>query len=429
MLSDISLGDLASEAAASPAKPDDKANGLDAPVERARKAVALKNWSEAIEQYSIALEYVTEKHGEKPPIEYADLYFDYGKALLESAISSNAVLGKAEEEEPPVAEDKAGSSKAGASDARFHFGGDAEDDDDAVDLLGDAQKEGADDDDDEQANGGDENDDDEPEDDFNAAWEVLDVARTLYEQGADADARLKLRLADTLIALGDISLETEKFDQAIDDYSAGLKLKQELLPLASRHIAEAHFKLSIAYDLTLGRLKGAIEHVQGAIASVEARIAELRCGLEGQAPSAGAKPVSSSGKGKGKATATSAVERDDLVENMSRPQIETEIKELTGLKEELGVKLEELKTTPSDGVSAQTLLKNELDQSLGPATSSSAPAVINDLTGMVKRKKDKAAPAANGTDASALSGTKRKAEDPPADNGESKKARVEDVSE
>ena len=51
----------------------------------------------------------------------------------------------------------------------------------------------------------------EPEDDFNAAWDVLDLARTLYERQKDEDDEIKLKLADTYIALGDVSLETGMF--------------------------------------------------------------------------------------------------------------------------------------------------------------------------------------------------------------------------
>jgi hypothetical protein len=89
------------------------------------------------------------------------------------------------------------------------FSGDAEegDDDPAVDLFavadetGDADAEGDDDD-------GDGADEAEPEDDFNAAWEVLDLARAIYEKGMGGDDRVQLKAADTLIALGDVSLET-----------------------------------------------------------------------------------------------------------------------------------------------------------------------------------------------------------------------------
>ena len=60
---------------------------------------------------------------------------------------------------------------------------------------------------DENTESGDEGDVD-PEDDFNAAWEVLEVARSRYEAQKDSDDEAKLKLADTYMALGDVSLET-----------------------------------------------------------------------------------------------------------------------------------------------------------------------------------------------------------------------------
>lgn len=61
-----------------------------------------------------------------------------------------------------------------------------------------------------EAEEGDDDDDGEPEDDFNAAWEVLDLARAIYNKQKDEnnDEEVRLKLADTYIALGDVSLET-----------------------------------------------------------------------------------------------------------------------------------------------------------------------------------------------------------------------------
>jgi HAT1-interacting factor 1 len=55
-----------------------------------------------------------------------------------------------------------------------------------------------------------EGDDAEPEDDFNAAWEVLDLARAIYTKQIDKDdnEEVRLKLADAYITLGDVSLET-----------------------------------------------------------------------------------------------------------------------------------------------------------------------------------------------------------------------------
>ena len=101
------------------------------------------------------------------------------------------------------------------------FSGDADDTDGpageevAIDMFGEALRAGADD---EVERGDEEGDEDaEPEDDFNAAWEVLDLARAIYDrQGKDGeeDEEVKLKLADTYIALGDVSLETGSFSRS-----------------------------------------------------------------------------------------------------------------------------------------------------------------------------------------------------------------------
>ena len=48
----------------------------------------------------------------------------------------------------------------------------------------------------------------EPEDDFNAAWEVLELARAIFEKHKEESSEAKLKLADTYMSLGDVSLET-----------------------------------------------------------------------------------------------------------------------------------------------------------------------------------------------------------------------------
>ena len=252
------------------------------------------------------------------------------------------------------------------------FSGDAEDEEDgddhdhdhdpAVDLFAEASKpdvEG-------EEEGGEGADEAEPEDDFNAAWEVLDLARAIYEKQMDGDDGMRLKTADTFIMLGDISLETgasscpsfcflnfplraetetffylswlvEKFDQAITDYSSGIALKADLLPLSSRQLAEAHYKLSIALDLTAGRLAEAIHHAQRALESIEARLVELQAGLAGTLPPL-PEPSDTNGKGKGKGKQVTLAQ-EELVQNRSKSQIEAEIKELGELKQDLALKV------------------------------------------------------------------------------------------
>lgn len=138
------------------------------------------------------------------------------------------------------------------------------------------------------------------------------------------------------------SYDIEKFDQAIVDYEAGLLLKRDILPISSRQIAEAHYKLSMVLDLTSGRLSDAIVHAEKALESVEARSLELKDGLNGQlkpeSRGQAVEIVKDNGKGKGKAVGVRLV-RDDLVQNMTKVQIESELKELEGLKEDLALKV------------------------------------------------------------------------------------------
>lgn len=212
----------------------------------------------------------------------------------------------------------------------------------------------------EKAAGGEEEEEEdpeaEPEDDFNAAWEVLDLARAIFEKRKGESDEAKLKLADTYMCLGDVSLETgspisltrvfemsksdfskEKFDQAVKDYTAGLGLKQELLPLSSRHVAEAHYRLCLVLDMTPGQLSAAISHVEKALQSVEARLEELRVGPQQRS----APPSLMSdlmGKGKGNMVASSLL-KGDSVHDLSPQEIEAELKEMDELRSDLMLKV------------------------------------------------------------------------------------------
>lgn len=220
----------------------------------------------------------------------------------------------------------------------------------------------------------------------------------------------------------------------------------ELLPISSRQIAEAHYKLSIVLDLSSGRLSESITHAEQALESVEARLAELRNGVSGQMKVEAVQPNDAKGKGK----AGPRILGEDAVQNMMKPQMEAEIKELTGLKEDLALKVrgfryiivpqlfmpcllpqvEELKTVPNEPTeSAPDMVAKALDKELNaPGASSSAPASgeVRDLTSMVKKKKK--APAPEVDIAASSPAGKRKAEDEAPESPSDKKPRVEGSS-
>lgn len=392
---------------------------LETLVAKAKRAFALKHYEEAVTLYADALE----NHAKDCTPATVDIYYLYGCALLENAISTSGVLGNKQEgaEEPEEPETKT----EGETKGRFFFGADGEDDP-AVDLF--AQAQAAEKEEEEQKE--EEPDAEEPEDDFEAAWDILDLARTQYDTMEGDESQLKL--AATYMALADISLETEKFDQAITDYESALNIKTKIFPITNRQIAEAHFRLSMAYDMTTGNLEKQMVHVEKALESVKTRLKVLNDLLPKASET---KPVVEvDAKGKGKATTVQEnplgwTPKIESLESLTKAEIEAEIKDVTSLTEELNMKLEDLRATPADVGTTMDRVGRELDQELnasgfGAALAPDQP--VNDLSSMVKKKKPKPAAPAPGVnplvpDLPTLG--KRKAEDEP--ERDEKKQKIE----
>jgi HAT1-interacting factor 1 len=203
-----------------------------------------------------------------------------------------------------------------------------------------------------------------------------------------------------------VAYSIEKFDQAIKDYTSGLTLKQELLPLSSRHIAEAHYRLSLVLDMTPGKLSDAIVQIEKALESVEARLSELHMGLNRNEEHIPPAP-STDWKGKGKMVDLLLL-KGDMVQNMRKSDIEAEIREMEGLRSDLVLKasylivavfmrahgfqqVEEMKTASNEVTpeSAPVLAAKALDDELNAAATATliGSEQVNDLTSIVKKKK------------------------------------------
>ena len=100
----------------------------------------------------------------------------------------------------------------------------------------------------------------EEEDDLAIAYETLDTARILLNRQIDGfkDAQTeeakkeahaaKERLADTYDLLAEISLENERFGDAVPDARQALALKEQLYDATDGLVSEAHYKLSLALE-------------------------------------------------------------------------------------------------------------------------------------------------------------------------------------
>ena len=240
---------------------------LDQYVSRGHKALALKNFEEAADLYSLANEeYSRLNDGADDP--YLLLY--YGRALFQVALKSSKILGGNSVDEDPNSTDvdKADMpTDVENSSKKLFFSGDGEAEDE------------------EDENGAGENNEVEVEDDqdeFSVAWEVLDLARALItnrlEEHGINDARLLDALSDVYDLLGEISLEGENFDQAAEDLTKALEIKTKRSTLRPQLLAEAHYKVALALEFTEAETDRtrALEHVRKAIEKMEMHLETLR---------------------------------------------------------------------------------------------------------------------------------------------------------
>ncbi|KAK4191436.1 hypothetical protein QBC35DRAFT_13130 [Podospora australis] len=265
------------------------------------KATALyvhKNFEEAAELYARAAEMQAEMNGEMSP-ENAEILFLYGRALFKVGQSKSDVLGGKAPDTKKQAKPKAAKpAKASNGEASSSAGAVAEAETKVGEAAATAAKEAPKDgpkkalfhfegdenfEDSDEEEQGEEGDEEEEDDDLATAFEILDLARVLLtkkleavqakeakgQEGKDKEAEpaaaatdgedtvsqgspevrhIKERLADTHDLLAEISLENERYPNAITDSRASLKYKEELYPFESEIIAEAHFKLSLALE-------------------------------------------------------------------------------------------------------------------------------------------------------------------------------------
>lgn len=212
-----------------------------------------------------------ETHGEMSA-ESAALLLKYGESLYLHAVSQSNVIGKSEDaeaEEPS----EAGPSSSAAPGQQSN-----------LIQLSDDEDEGDGEDDNDNKEGGEPDEESPDDDDFGAAWEVVDLAKVIYQKMEGDDN--KLNLADAHMLLGDIALELETFEDAASEYNSSLEVKKQILNPNSRILAEAHFKLAISYELMPGHVKrdDALVHVKAAKEVLEGRLVDLKKRVEGAAP-------------------------------------------------------------------------------------------------------------------------------------------------
>lgn len=287
------------------------------------RAMPAKQYERAVELYSEACELNNLDIDEDDP----DLLYLYGWSLFENAVASSDVLGKkaADEKLEETKKDVEGENNEkdgtdGDGSEKEEVGEDggmmqfndrlAEDEDDEEEAVQQKAQEGTakesdnehelNQDEDKNTNNlekeGDDEEDGAQQSDFEIAWDILDLTRTILEKkirdlskeskeklvvpyltsdkddqlkGKPKIIRLKKKLADVYALLGDISLETDNFAQAGSDLNSMMKLRKELYPFASGSLTEGFYKLSLALEFS--DLGGSIDAMKQALKTIKKR--------------------------------------------------------------------------------------------------------------------------------------------------------------
>ncbi|KAI0206035.1 hypothetical protein F4808DRAFT_189531 [Astrocystis sublimbata] len=445
-----------------PMDPEERAKSLNVTLaDMVAKATALyqsKKYDEAAEIFSTATERQAELNGEMAT-ENADVLFLYGRCLFKVGQSNSDVLGgkaPAEKKKKPAGADKpkpetaqpaaAATTDEGVATIAEKAGAEEEKVPESKKPLfqftGDENFE--EDDEDDEADGQGEEEEEEDDDDLAVAFEILELSRLLFEKQlheatneeepkkedaakddavvADAPEENKLlrhtkeRLSDIHDLLAEISLENEKFPEAIKDGRAALKYRKELYAEDSEIIAEAHYKLSLALEFASMTTAVTTEDT-----GEDAGPQTVDEGMRAEAAEELEKAIKSSRlklQNKEVELATSHAPEDN---EETRRQI-ANVKEVVA---EMEQRLVDLRKPPVDVGAA---LGQALGGDLLPQTASTEAATKNakDLSGLVRKKAKPTSEANAEAETNSNGSGKRKAEEDPADEQQegAKKARV-----
>ncbi|OAL43927.1 hypothetical protein IQ07DRAFT_592727 [Pyrenochaeta sp. DS3sAY3a] len=413
-----------------------------------------KNFAAAAENYANAVEIQAELNGEMAP-ENAELLFYYGRALYKVAVAKSDVLGNkvAQEEKKKTKPKKAPKADAGQASSAAANGAKTEPKGESVEskpyfqLQGDENWTDLEDDEDEQ-----DEEQEEEEDDFGNAYETFEMARVLYARQLETVAgpsgegkgkgkaelspqvrTIKERIADCHGFLVEISLENERFHDAISDARASLALQEELYPFEHENVTEAHYSLSLALEFASVSKVREDQTGQGTDAP-ETAATDDKDGVDWDLRKEAAKQTdlaiqSLEARLKKEETALSG----DALTAEQKKEKRTIIEDKKGMLEDLRTRLADLQSDPTkqefdsiDPSVFQGLLGGLLgaDAATQKAKIAEATKSANDVSGLVKTKKKPKAPAPAPTTADSGSGKRKLEVDDGAANG--KRAKTEE---
>ncbi|XP_057576778.1 nuclear autoantigenic sperm protein-like [Hippopotamus amphibius kiboko] len=221
------------------------------------------------------------------------------------------------------------------------------------------------------------------------AWDMLDLAKIIFKRQDTKEAQLYA--AQAHLKLGEVSVESENYIQAVEEFQACLNLQEQYLEAHDQLLAETHYQLGLAYGYN-SQYDEAVAQFSKSVEVIEKRMAVLN---------------------------------EQMKEAEGSPtEYEKEIEELKELLPEIREKIEDAKESQRSGNVAELALKATLVESSTSGFTSSGGG--SSVSMIASRKPTDGASSSNCvTDISHLVRKKRKPEEESPRKDDAKKAKQE----
>uniref|UniRef100_A0A8I5TQL9 Nuclear autoantigenic sperm protein n=2 Tax=Pongo abelii TaxID=9601 RepID=A0A8I5TQL9_PONAB len=104
------------------------------------------------------------------------------------------------------------------------------------------------------------------------AWDMLDLAKIIFKRQETKEAQLYA--AQAHLKLGEVSVESENYVQAVEEFQSCLNLQEQYLEAHDRLLAETHYQLGLAYGYN-SQYDEAVAQFSKSIEVIEKRMAVL----------------------------------------------------------------------------------------------------------------------------------------------------------
>ncbi|XP_057640828.1 nuclear autoantigenic sperm protein isoform X3 [Chionomys nivalis] len=377
------------EDAPAPSTSADKMESLDVDSEAKKllglgqKHLVMGDIPSAVNAFQEAASLLGKKYGETAN-ECGEAFFFYGKSLLELARMENGVLGNAlegvhvEEEEEKTEDESLVENNDNVDETEG-----SEEEDKENDKAEENTNESV------LENKSLQENEEEEIGNLELAWDMLDLAKIIFKRQETKEAQLYA--AQAHLKLGEVSVESENYIQAVEEFQACLSLQEQYLEAHDRLLAETHYQLGLAYGYN-SQYDEAVAQYGKSIEVIEKRMAVLNEQMK---------------EAEGSFT-----------------EYEKEIEELKELLPEIREKIEDAKESQRSGNVAELALKATLVESSSSGFTASGAGTS--VAMIANRKPTDGASSSNCvTDISHLVRKKRKPEEESPRKDDAKKAKQE----